>query len=319
MRKSLVLFNKTLVLGIIFLLVGIGFIPSTIGIKKEKSTVQIIGYEGYIQDLIDDASNGDTINIPRGTYYENIVIDKPITLIGADRNTTIIHGINNDEDVILVNSNFVKVTGFTIQNCLGLHYAGLKLVNSSFCVIWDNIIQYNYNYGFDLEGSCFNRIYDNIIHYNNHGITGGGFDHPSNFNVVINNKITNNDNNGIGIGWSIRNVFFKNIISNNEKGLQLHYTHKNTFQKNIISNNTLIAIHLVESRQNNFLCNNIKNNADDVYFRIMNPFKNNRFFRNYWDEPFSRPKLIHGELQLPGYDIKWLEFDWTPAKEPFDI
>jgi parallel beta-helix repeat protein len=319
MNKSSVLFNKTLVIGIIFLLVGIGFIPSTIGIKNEKNSIKILGENGYIQSRIDKAYNGDTIKIPSGTYYENIVIDKPITLIGKDKETTIIHGINQDENVISINSNFVKVTGFTIQNCLGLHYAGLRLINSSFCTIYDNIVQYNHNYGFDLEGSCFNRVFDNIMQFNNHGITCGGFDKPSSFNVIKNNSITYNDINGIGFAWSKRNVIFQNIITNNEKGIQLHYTHKNTFHRNIISNNSLIAIHLVESRQNNFICNNIQNNVDEVYFRIMNPFKNNRFFRNYWDEPFSQPKIIHGELQLPGEDIKWLEFDWFPAKEPYNI
>ena len=47
----------------------------------------------FIQQAIDNASYGDTIFVYPGRYKENIVIDKIITLIGVDRNTTIIDGM----------------------------------------------------------------------------------------------------------------------------------------------------------------------------------------------------------------------------------
>ena len=45
-----------------------------------------------IQDAIDNASDGDTIYVYSGIYYENVVINKRINLIGEDRNGTIIDG-----------------------------------------------------------------------------------------------------------------------------------------------------------------------------------------------------------------------------------
>ncbi|UCE38710.1 MAG: PKD domain-containing protein, partial [Thermoplasmata archaeon] len=46
-----------------------------------------------IQDLIDAASPGDTVYVPSDHYWERIIIDKPLTLIGEDKNTTVIDGM----------------------------------------------------------------------------------------------------------------------------------------------------------------------------------------------------------------------------------
>ncbi len=40
--------------------------------------------EFHLQEAIDNASSGDTIIIPSGTYTQPITIDKPITLDGRD-------------------------------------------------------------------------------------------------------------------------------------------------------------------------------------------------------------------------------------------
>jgi len=61
-------------------------------LQENKATFKGINSRGYIQDLIDNASDGDTIYIPSGIYYENIIINKAINLIGEDKDTTIIDG-----------------------------------------------------------------------------------------------------------------------------------------------------------------------------------------------------------------------------------
>ena len=47
-----------------------------------------------IQEAIDDSDtlNGHTIQVDAGIYYEHVFVDKSISLIGEDRNTTVIDG-----------------------------------------------------------------------------------------------------------------------------------------------------------------------------------------------------------------------------------
>jgi hypothetical protein len=42
----------------------------------------------HIQDAIDVSSNGNTVFVFSGAYYENIVIDESINLIGENKNNT---------------------------------------------------------------------------------------------------------------------------------------------------------------------------------------------------------------------------------------
>jgi hypothetical protein len=47
-----------------------------------------------IQQAINDAANGSTIQVPSGTYYERILINKTISLVGNSVSSTIIDGGN---------------------------------------------------------------------------------------------------------------------------------------------------------------------------------------------------------------------------------
>ena len=45
-----------------------------------------------ISDAIRNASQGDTIYVKNGVYYENPVIDKSISIVGEDSENTIVIG-----------------------------------------------------------------------------------------------------------------------------------------------------------------------------------------------------------------------------------
>ena len=69
-----------------------------------------------IQNAINNATEGDTIYVYSGTYYENITINKTITLIGENKNTTIIDA-EGKENAVNITADYVNMSGFTVTNC----------------------------------------------------------------------------------------------------------------------------------------------------------------------------------------------------------
>lgn len=298
--------KKGLVVAVILLFLGAGVMPSTVG-TIDKTTVytnQMSG--GYIQGLIDNASAGDTIYILSGIYYENIIINKSISLIGEDKNTTIIDGSNNGK-VVSISADWVNISGFTIQNS-GNRYS-------------------NYDSGLFLKSNN-NTISNNIITDN----SGGGgiyqfYEYISSGNIITGNTISNN-NYGIHLLSSPHNIISGNTISNNGNGIILSiYTDNNSIEHNaFISNEN--SIFLYEAFSNRILKNNfVNNNQQQEYFKywkIFNFDEYNIWSQNYWDRYRLLPKLIPGAFILMSgtwyqTEFFWLNIDWHPAKEPYDI
>lgn len=68
-----------------------------------------------IQDAIDSAYPGDTLEVGAGTYHEHLTINKSLNLVGGRSGTTIIDG-NGNGTVVHVLADNVNVTGFNIRN-----------------------------------------------------------------------------------------------------------------------------------------------------------------------------------------------------------
>ncbi len=97
-----------------------------------------------IQDAIDNAYhyNDDIIYVYNGTYKECIVINKSISLIGENKDSTIIDG-ERKGNTIWVSYNYIKISGFKVINCIdngfssGIHVR-MKQVQISDCIIESN-------------------------------------------------------------------------------------------------------------------------------------------------------------------------------------
>ena len=75
------------------------------------------------------------------------MVDKSISLIGEDKNTTVIDGGEID-DVIYISANDVTISGFTIQNSGDEGWqngwdGGIDIRTRN-CIVSDNNIMYNY-------------------------------------------------------------------------------------------------------------------------------------------------------------------------------
>ena len=57
------------------------------------------------------SSDKNIVFVYKGTYIENIILNKSLSLFGEDNEETIIDG-DNEDDVIQINSNNVSINGF---------------------------------------------------------------------------------------------------------------------------------------------------------------------------------------------------------------
>jgi len=113
----------------------------------------------YVQDGIDYASEGDTVYVFNGYYVENVVVSKPLGIIGEDKDETRIAG-DDFGTVVKIIAEGVMITGFTITRCgINPNNAGI-MIHTPNNIITNNDIQYNHNYGlYVIAGN--NSIYHN--------------------------------------------------------------------------------------------------------------------------------------------------------------
>ncbi|UCF50678.1 MAG: right-handed parallel beta-helix repeat-containing protein [Thermoplasmatales archaeon] len=263
--------RKGLVLGLFLMFIGAGIIPSSVSIRQEITQIQKIGTHGFIQDLIDNASDGDTIYIPSGIYYENIFIDKSINLIGEDKNTTIIDA-NHTGNVINVYADWVNISRITIQNSgIELHNVGIE-IQSNHCNISNSNIVKNLR-GIISEGDCNTFTYNNIS--NNNGYPHGvGLAITGAYNLVFKNIISNNSANshccGMGVGGENNSIIANTITYNKNQGIIFDGSNITITENNISKNGYGGGIYLSHysnlNRENTISGNNIKsNNGTGIY------------------------------------------------------
>ena len=251
---------------------------------------------GYvtIQAAINAANSGDTISVKEGTYFEQVVINKSITLTGENRDRTIIDGSSNGT-ALNITANHANVTGFTIQKSGPVPNCGVY-VSSSFNNISCNIIRncpaYYIGYAIDLQTSSNNIISGNIITSNpmtavllcnssnnvisennitdnEYGIGLSGSDeHSSSNNTIFGNRITNNSETGISLYRSPGNIISQNTVTNNKIGIDTtDYPSSNTMIcENYIANNTK-GISLISSG-NKIYHNNFIDNTQQAYLML---------------------------------------------------
>jgi parallel beta-helix repeat protein len=264
--------------------------PSTPISKGDTLFVGGTGEGNYtrIQDAIDNSSDGDTVFVydDSSPYFENVIVDKSINLIGEDMNTTIIDS-NFNGTVVCISCEGVLISGFMIQNSSSsFGFAGID-IEANNININGNRISSNC-YGITSLGYDNNNIISNIICDNRFGIY---FMYNSNFNIIKNNTINSNYL-GIYIQDSTIKNSNNNIISNNiimlnkEKGINLNDCYSISIIDNEINNNTEEGIYLWGCEKNTISNNLIyynKGNGISIEGGILNTITDNTInFNNYY-------------------------------------
>ncbi len=233
-----------------------------------------------IQDAINDSSNGNLIFVYSysSPYYENLIVNKSIELIGESPETTIIDG-GERKDVITINNDNVRISEFTIQRD-GWYDDGIRL-NANRSTIEGNIFLNN-GAGIYSIYSNYHKITDNKFIDNYDGLKLI----ESNLNIITNNYFDNNYFSGIALFSSNNNSCNGNIIFGNSfpaiqhsyNGFRVLNSNNNTFYNNTIVSildNCNAGIDLWESNNNIIAENRFVKNGLIHYKSYQNTIKNN--------------------------------------------
>jgi len=148
-----------------------GFLVHNVDTELDYATIQ-----GAIN--APETLDGHRIRVDAGTYYERVVINKSVSLLGESMQTTIIDG-NEAGHVVLIRSDNVRVIGFTIQNSGRLEgpvapgNCGIFIKHALNCTISDNIVRDN-KYGLWLVNSGGNTLERNVMIGNSYNFRVSG-------------------------------------------------------------------------------------------------------------------------------------------------
>jgi parallel beta-helix repeat protein len=225
-----------------------------------------------IQAAINNAKDGDTIIVHSGVYYENVVVDKLVTLKGI--NLPVVDA-GGEGSAITLTADGITLVGFTATNS-GIFFeiaAGIKVTSNNNTITGNNVSS-------NMDGiglyyfSNNNTITGNNVSNNWYGIDL--FYPSSNNNTISGNSARNNSEAGIRLSSSCNNTISSNNVSNNWYGIDLtDSSNNNTISGNSASNNNLEGISLYDSRNNIITGNTLVNDGLFVSYSYQNTVEDN--------------------------------------------
>jgi len=215
--------------------------------------------------------DGDSIYVYNGTYYENVVMNKSVSLIGENKDFTIIDA-NGTGNVLVAQADYITVDGFTIQNGgFGVALMGNSTKRYVGNAVTGNIFRNNAD-AIGLSTCDRNILANNTFQNNVANIIVGwlnpfvSWDVTSNYNTITGNNMTQGVV-GITILYSKHNIVSENTISNmTDKGITFLSGGGYPFVP-IVTNNSLCNDVIVNCTSGLILdagvgsCNNITGNV----------------------------------------------------------
>ena len=229
-------------------------------VKGDTLFVGGAGFGNYttIQSAIDAAQPGDIVYVFNGSYPEAIVVARPLTIIGEERNATTVDGslIGN---VISISAIGVNISEFTIigsgRNGGGF---GIYLLDATECSIANNNITGNL-FGILVENSHNSTLSSNTVSDSQNGIVF----RSSSYNTVSTNTATDNKH-AIFVSRSTNLTIVGNEISRSRIGVYMEYSYQNNISNNNFAGNDYRAIEIYRSNKNVISDNIVWNDWDEV-------------------------------------------------------
>ena len=196
-----------------------------------------------IRAAVDAASDGDTIEVRSGTYYENVDVNKQLTLRGIDagEGMPVVYGYCDgwgDGGVITVRANGCVLNGFVVMGWSDWwdECAGIVVLSDDNTLIDNNVSNHYGGYGIHLEYSNNNTLTSNTANSNND--CGIYLYHSSN-NTLTDNNASNNYWRGYGIylEYSSDNTLRGNVMSGNTYNFGVRGDNLSEYVQNIDTSN----------------------------------------------------------------------------------
>jgi parallel beta-helix repeat protein len=206
-------FKFFVTLGFVMLL-GVGCVSASTLVVSKTSPACTFGDEYFtsIQAAVDSAKDGDEIVVCPGTYVENVIVDKNLTIRSENGpDSTIVRAAYTEDAVFEVTADYVGISGFMVNGATkGWLASGIHLHYADYCNISNN--------------NCSN---------NSNGIYA---DYSRN-NIITDNICSKAKNGGIFLGGSNNNHISSNFCYNNWRGICIMDSNNNRISNNICSNN----------------------------------------------------------------------------------
>ena len=148
-----------------------------------------------------------TIIVRNGTYYENVVINKQLTLRGIGSPVVDARGSGS---AITLTADGIILEGFTATGAGSYPEAGIKVISNNNTLRANNVI--SNSLGIFLSSSNFNNVTGNNIS-NSTSVGIKVYDTSTN-NTISHNKITNS-NSGMFFVYAFNTTASNNIMENN--------------------------------------------------------------------------------------------------------
>ncbi|WP_373004174.1 nitrous oxide reductase family maturation protein NosD [Sulfurimonas sp.] len=281
-----------------------------------------------LQETIDKAPFGATLKLPAGIYKGNIVINKPLTILGKE-DAVIIDG-GGVGKVITINSSNVVLKNLTIQNSGKLMHqldSAIFISKSKNSKITDCKIL-NSLYGIDMlmvEDSVisnnFITSYDNDI-----GLRGDAIKIWHSHNNTISNNTIDKVRDAT-MNYSNNNIITNNKISNSRFALQIAHSDSNLIEKNEFRYNS-VSLMLMMAKDTKITNNSIQSSKGAAGIGVMIKGGHNLLFEHNklrynakgmyidskWTEMSMKRYIVHNEIS---YNKEAIHFHLTIRNNTF--